>query len=102
MRGGVEMQNAAPMMLDDEKAVQHTETQRGHGEEVEGGDHLAMVLEECQPALHLRLVRLALQPLPIARDTVGSETSNPSCSSSPWMRGAPQDGFSDFMRRINS
>ena len=44
------------MMLDDEKAVQHTETQRGHGEQVEGGDHLAVVLEECQPALHLRLV----------------------------------------------
>jgi hypothetical protein len=32
MRGGVEMENAAPMMLDDEEAVQHTETQRGHGE----------------------------------------------------------------------
>ena len=61
------MENAAPMMLDDEEAVQHTETQRGHGEKVEGGDHLAVVLEECQPALHLRLVGLALQPLQIAR-----------------------------------
>ena len=67
MRGGVEMENAPLMMLDDEEAVQHTETQRGHGEEVEGGDHLAVVLEECHPALHLRLVRLALQPLQIAR-----------------------------------
>src|SRR5215831_8451612 len=67
MRGGVEMENAAPMMLDDEEAVQHTETQRGHGEKVEGGDHLAVVLEECPPALHLRLVGLALQPLQIAR-----------------------------------
>src|SRR5215813_63731 len=67
MRGGVEMENAAPMMLDDEEAIQHTETQRGHREEVAGGDHLAVVLEECQPALHLRLVGLALEPLQIAR-----------------------------------
>ena len=63
MRGGVEMENAAPMMLDDEEAVQHTETQHGHDVKVEGGDHLAVVLEECQPALHLRLVGSALQSL---------------------------------------
>jgi hypothetical protein len=43
MRGGVKVKNAAPMVLDDEEAVQHTETQCGHGEEVEGGDHLAVV-----------------------------------------------------------
>ena len=55
------------MMLDDEEAVQHTETQCGHGEEVEGGDHLAVIVEECQPALHLRLVGLAFPPLQIAR-----------------------------------
>src|SRR5215467_437674 len=35
------------------------------------------------------------------RETVGSEMSNPRWSSSPWMRGAPQVGFSVFMRRIN-
>src|SRR5262249_53579907 len=67
MRGGVEMENAAPMLLDDEEAVQHTEAQRGHGKEVEGSDHLTVVLEECQPALHLRFVGLALQLLQIAR-----------------------------------
>jgi hypothetical protein len=50
MCGGVEMENAAPIMLDYEEAVQHTETQRRHGEEVEGGDHLAVVLEECPPS----------------------------------------------------
>src|SRR5215470_17168283 len=67
MRSGVEMENAAPMMLDDEEAVQHSEAQRGHGKEVEGSDHLTVVLEECQPALHLRFVGLALQLLQIAR-----------------------------------
>jgi hypothetical protein len=29
-------------------------------------------------------------------------TSNPSLSSSPWMRGAPQSGFSMLIRRINA
>jgi len=29
-------------------------------------------------------------------------TSNPSLSSSPWMRGAPQSGFSMLIRRINT
>src|SRR3979490_285399 len=29
-------------------------------------------------------------------------TSNPSLSSSPWMRGAPQSGFSTLIRRINT
>ena len=61
------VEDPTALVLDHEEAVQHTETQRGHGEKVEGGDHLAVVLEECPPALHLRLVGLALQPLQIAR-----------------------------------
>src|SRR5215471_7338611 len=61
------VEDPTALVLDHEEAVQHTETQRGHGEKVEGGAHLAVVLEECPPALHLRLVGLALQPLQIAR-----------------------------------
>jgi hypothetical protein len=38
----------------------------------------------------------------IQREIVRSEMSNPSISSSPWMRGAPQVGFSATMREINS
>jgi hypothetical protein len=30
MCGRVEMENTAPMMLDDEEAVEYAETQRGH------------------------------------------------------------------------
>ena len=67
MQRSVEMENAAPMMLNDKEAVQHPETQRRHGEEVEGGDYFSMVLEERQPTLHLRLVGLTLQLLEIAR-----------------------------------
>jgi len=34
--------------------------------------------------------------------TVGSETLKPSFSNSPWMRGAPQVGFSAAIRKISS
>src|ERR1700720_3642003 len=34
--------------------------------------------------------------------TLGCAISNPSLSSSPWMRGAPQSGFSTLIRRINA
>jgi hypothetical protein len=33
-------------------------------------------------------------------ETVDSAISNPSFSSSPWMRGAPHSGFSTLIRRI--
>jgi hypothetical protein len=62
VRGRIEVKNAAPMVLDDEEGVQHPETQRGYGKEVEGGHHLAVILEECQPALHLGLIRTQRPP----------------------------------------
>jgi hypothetical protein len=36
------------------------------------------------------------------RETVRSETSNPSICNSPWMREAPQVGFSATMRKMSS
>ena len=36
------------------------------------------------------------------RDTVVSDTLKPSFKSSPWMRGAPQVGFSATMRKISA
>ena len=36
------------------------------------------------------------------RDTVVSDTLKPSFKSSPWMRGAPQVGFSAAMRKISA
>lgn len=35
------------------------------------------------------------------RDTLASETSKPSLSNSPWMRGARQVGFSRVIRRMS-
>src|SRR5438094_2044926 len=49
MTSDVEVQNPAPAMLRYEEAIQELERQRGHGKEVEGGDHLTMVSQEGQP-----------------------------------------------------
>ena len=45
------MQDPPASVLDDEKAVQQFECHGWHGEEVEGSDYLAMVLEKAQPTL---------------------------------------------------
>jgi hypothetical protein len=62
VRRRFEVQNAAAMMFDDEEAIEYAKSQRGHREEVECGDHFAVILEERQPALYLGLVGLALKP----------------------------------------
>jgi hypothetical protein len=47
----VEMQNPASLVLDDEKAIQHSECHRRHGEEIEGRDYLAVILEKDEAPL---------------------------------------------------
>lgn len=47
----VEMQNSASPMLDNEKAIEHLEGHRWHGEEVKCHNHLAVILEKGKPAL---------------------------------------------------
>jgi hypothetical protein len=39
------------VVIDDEEAVEQTEGQGRHGEEIQRDDGFAMVLQECQPAL---------------------------------------------------
>ena len=58
--GHVEVQDPAASVLDDEEAVQQLEGHRRHGEEVEGDDHLAMILEKRKPAF----ARVAAAPNP--------------------------------------
>lgn len=55
---------------------------------------------EKRPLSGFTFVRNLFQPFADSADTVGSEMSKPSSSSSPWIRGAPQFGFSLFMRLI--
>jgi len=51
MTGHVEVQDPTPSVFQDEEAVQQSEGHARHGEEVEGDDHLAVILEKRQPAL---------------------------------------------------
>ena len=66
--GHVAVQDPSSPMLDDEEAVQQLERQSGHGEEVEGRDHLAVVLQKGQPAL----ARIALAANPAQIPSHGS------------------------------
>ena len=58
MSGDVKVQDATATVLDDEEAVQQLKRQSRHGEEVDGNDHLAMVLKKGKPAL----CRIATMP----------------------------------------
>src|SRR5665213_553818 len=44
------MQDASPIMTDDEEAVENTEGQRWNGEEIHCGDSLPMIAEKRKPA----------------------------------------------------
>ena len=50
MTSDVEVQDSATLMLDHEEAIEEAEGQRGHGQEVEGDDPLAMIGQEGEPA----------------------------------------------------
>ena len=45
----VAVQNLASLVLDDKEAIQHSERYRRHGEEIEGSDPLAVILEKGEP-----------------------------------------------------
>ena len=47
----IEMQDLAPLVADDEKAIQNTKRERWDGEKVHRRNGLAMVPEERQPLL---------------------------------------------------
>ncbi len=55
-------------MFDDEEAVECLKRQRRNREEVKGGYHFAMVVQERQPALGFAAVLSALEPFEIAGD----------------------------------
>ena len=63
MLRNVDVQDAPPIMTDDEEAVEHAERNRGHREEIHGGNRFPMVAKEGQPALGLvRTSRRSLHP----------------------------------------
>ena len=54
--GNIEVQDATPVMGQNQENVKNLETDRGHGEEVDGDQLLRMILKECPPALRGRFV----------------------------------------------
>jgi hypothetical protein len=80
----------------DEKRKQTLECQRRNHAEIDRSDSFRTVAQECplcDGGPRRRIMYL---------ETVDSAISNPSLSSSPWMRGAPHNGFSLLMRWMSS
>ena len=55
------MENLAPLVLDDKEAIQDSERHRRHGEEIEGSDYLAVILEKGELLLTGITTRLAVE-----------------------------------------
>src|SRR6202051_4649446 len=81
---------------DDDEGIEQVETDSWNNEQVHGGDVRRVVTQEGSPSLAGWPRRLTMYLA-----TLDCATSIPSLSSSPWMRGAPQSGFSTLIRRIN-
>ena len=99
MPGHIAVQNAPPVMCNDEEAIEYVKSERWHGEEVHRRDRLTVVAQKRRPSFCP--VRASWN-FPIQRSTVRSEMSKPSIFSSPWIRGAPHVRFSATMRKISS
>jgi hypothetical protein len=86
-------------MRDYKKAVQDTKCERRNGKEIHRCDGFTVIVKKYLPAPSCFRILGAFR---VQRETVRSEILNPSFSNSPWMRGAPQVGFSATMRKIRS
>jgi hypothetical protein len=67
-------------MRNDEEAMKNSKGQRGHGEEFHRRNSFPMIAQEGRPSLRGSGFRGAFR---IQRNTVCSETSNPSIINSP-------------------
>ena len=56
MGSDVEVQNATPVMGQNQENVKNLETDRGHGKEINGDQLVRMILKECPPTLRGRFV----------------------------------------------
>ena len=71
MSRDIEVQHAPTMVADDEKAVEHTERDRGDRKEVHGRDGFAMVTQEGEPTLG-RLVISGSSAHPTGNGSLGN------------------------------
>ena len=93
----LEPQQLPPAVAQNQEREQALKGQRRDHAHVNGSDRLGVVsrnvFQDCEGGLRPRIMYL---------ETVDWATSNPSISSSPWIRGAPQSGFSLLIRRMRS
>ncbi len=82
---------------DDDEGIEQVETDGWNNEQVHGGNVRRVVAQEVR---HPWLGGPRRSTMYLA--TLDCAISNPSLSSSPCMRGAPQSGFSTLIRRIST
>src|SRR6266403_2297428 len=95
-RRDVDPDEVSAVEPDDDEGIEQVEPDSWNNEQVHGGDVRRVVTQEGSPSLAGR------PPSFMYLATLDCAISNPSLSSSPWMRGAPQSGFSTLIRRINT
>ena len=78
--GHIAVQDAPPVMRNDEEAVEHAKGQRRHGEEVHCGNGFTMIIQKSRPSFAGSGLRGAFR---IQRSTIRSEISKPSIFNSP-------------------
>src|SRR5215469_251440 len=91
MRGDIEVPNPATTVFDHEEAVEQSEGDGGHREEVKGKVNSRWFrrnASHCFEGSPRRRIRRRY------RATVRSDIVKPSFWISPWLRGAPHVGFS--------
>jgi hypothetical protein len=82
---------------DDDEGIEQAETESWNNEQVHGGNVRRVVTQEGPPSL-------AGRPPPFDHVLGDARLRDlkPELESSPWVRGAPQSGFSTLIRRINA
>src|SRR6266567_1658186 len=97
MGSDVEMNHAAPVMSENHKDKQDSKANGRHDKEICRNQAPDVIVEKSAPSLRGRFRWRAMNLATVAWDT-----SIPSLSSSPWMRGAPQRGFALLIFRMRS
>jgi hypothetical protein len=63
MRRHIAVHNSPTIMLNDKEAIEQAERQGWHREEVQRGDHFAMIAEKGRPTLGFAFIKATSQPL---------------------------------------
>jgi len=102
------VQDAPPIMADDEEAVEHAKRDRWHSEEIHRSNGLAMVSKEGQPALgRVRISRRSFHPtgdgsLGKIKAEHGEFPMDPRCSPGWVVSDHPKDQHANLLRRRSS